>query len=222
MRPRQRVPSWPLGILLVLVQGILCLAMLPVGRGHASATFACLGHGYSWPGCQLDLLLAGPGPVLTPVGGLHDCPCPGVPGGQPASKLGMALLARAGSAPHQCSSALCTASMGHAWLGGGGPCTSWISFTCYAALFPQGKFRTLLAVENQPALSNEPTPDPGVLVKHRPVVFAASLPLCAHPFLGIVVLLYAGPSFLHWALDFPTGLVVSEPGISTRRETRGR
>lgn len=153
MWPRQRVPSWPLGIFLVLVQGILCLAMLPMGRGHASATLACLG---AW--VFLARLLAGPGPVLTPVGGLHDCLGPGVPGGQPASKCGMALPAWASSAPHQCSSAPCIAGMGHAWLGGGGPCTSWISFTCYAALFPQGKFRTLLALQNQPALSTRTHP----------------------------------------------------------------
>lgn len=61
MRPKQRVPSWPLGILLVLVQGILCLAMLPMGRGHASATFACpggtgiLGQAASWTYSWLDL-----------------------------------------------------------------------------------------------------------------------------------------------------------------------
>lgn len=123
--------------------------------GHvANGKRPCLCHS-CLPGGMVFLarLLAGPGPVLTPVGGLHDCLGPGVPGGQPASKCGMALPAWASSAPHQCSSAPCIAGMGHAWLGGGGPCTSWISFTCYAALFPQGKFRTLLALQNQPALS---------------------------------------------------------------------
>lgn len=44
-------------------------------------------------------------------------------------------------------SAPCTAGMGACLVGGqGGTSTSWISFPCYAASFPQGRFRTLLAV----------------------------------------------------------------------------
>lgn len=64
-----------LGILLVLVQSILCLAMLPMGRGLASATFACLGARVF-----LARLPAGPTPGWTwtdSVEGLHDCVCPG-------------------------------------------------------------------------------------------------------------------------------------------------
>lgn len=45
--------------------------------------------------------------------------------------------------------------------GQGGPCMSSVSFPCSAALFPQGKFRTLRAVRNKPSFAQEPTPGPG-------------------------------------------------------------
>ena len=117
-----------------------------------------LGQAASWTYSWLDLDRLQLRACMTACAQVDGAVCPGVPGGQPASKRGMALPAWAGSAPHQCSSAPCTAGIGHAWLGSGGPCTSWISFTCYAALFPQGKLRTLLALQNQPALSTQTHP----------------------------------------------------------------
>ena len=137
---------------------------------------------------------------------------PGVP--EVIQHLGVAWLCWLGPAvPH--TSALCTAGMEHAWLGG--PCTSWISFPCYAALFPQGECKTLLAVENQ-------SPAGGTGQAHSsPFCGIPRCPLDPRLFLGIELCLGPAP-LLHWGTRLPSGLTpgVPTPGVSTSQEKSGR
>ena len=62
---------------------------------------------------------------------------------------------------------------------------SWISFPCYAALFPQGKFRTLLAAENQPALCTGTHLWPSSAGQAQTSTLCC-IPLCPSPLLGII------------------------------------
>lgn len=193
----------------------------PVATGKRS----CLCHFClpSWLGCPLchphDLTLrgtgtlaeppAGPQPlVLTQVGGafsdtralVDGALCAGVFAGHPASKCGVARPVWACPLPH--TSTLSTLYSRHEGVpsagggGQGGPCMSSISSPCCAALFPQGKFRTLiLAVSNQTALytgtnlwprgSGQAQANPFCYIPLRP---SLSLPPLGHH------TLYIGPS----------------------------
>lgn len=176
LRPRQRMPSWHLDPLPVLLKGILCLATLPAWRGHATATatatFACpLGHRYLWQGCQLD---------LSPCSNISWRPMPrpmehfGVPGGYPASKGGVALLAWAGSVPH---SGTLQHLIQQAWgrPGWEGPARPGSPSRAICSFVPSGKSRTLLARENQTALCTGTNPWP------RGTGQAQTSPFCCIP-----------------------------------------
>lgn len=101
-----------------------------------------------------------------------------------------------------------------------------VSSPCCAALFPQGKFRTLIAVSNQTALCT------GTNLRPRGSGQAQTSPFCYMPLCPSLSLpplghhtLYMGPSpFLHGALDFPIDLALAVQGLvlAQARRKRGR
>lgn len=83
-----------------------------------------------------------------------------------------------------------------------------VSSPCYAALFPQGKFRTRRAIWNQTALCTGTNPWPKGKGQAQTSPFCR-IPLCPSlsvPPLGHHRLYVDLLPFLHWALNFPLDL----------------
>lgn len=140
-----------------------------------------------------------------------------------ASECGLALPAWACFGPHTSSRSTLYSRHRTFPVGGqGGPCMSSVSSPCCAALFPQGKFRTLIAVSNQTALCTETNPWPRGRGQAK-ILLHTSLPFSCLPSPLGHCILYFGPSaFLHWALDFSIdlSLAVPGPGVSTSQEEK--
>jgi len=219
----------------------------PVAPGKRSCPcYFCLP---SWLGCPQchphDLTLrgtgilaeppAGPQPlVLTQVGGpfsdtrapADGALCAGVFAGYPASKCGMARPVWACPVPHTSTLSTLYRGTGVCPVRGaqGGPCMSSVSSPCCAALFPQGKFRTLIAVSNQTALYTGTNlwPRGSGQAQANPFCYIPLCPSLSPPPLGHHML-YIGPSpFPHRALYFPIDLTLAVlgPDVSTSQEEK--